>query len=225
MAMKFPPINRLTSFLFRLTRWSGLPNDDDVQLDAFNGTRLEGGDSDAGARFDGTDTWVIDSASSLAGVSLFRSTVGYVRNGVLVARFSRLAPKLRFYANGGTLLTNPEMYAVTVVANISMTGQGGFSITSGRLGATTAPEQILIQLQRAGTCARDAVFATAVDYVCENRDLPANLASPPSAKCEQISIGMSFEAKPAKISSTIEPTMDAVYCDAGIDPTQGCGSR
>lgn len=214
----------LWTFVFRLSRWSGEPNDSDVQLDAFNGTSLDNAGSDAGAQFDGTDVWATDSASSSAGVPLFRSMVGYVRNGVLVARFARLIPKLRFYANGFVLLTDVEMYSVSVVANITRDG-AGYKLTDAKVAGVTTPEQILAQLQRAGTCGSDPIFATVQDYVCENRDLPGTLGAPATAKCEAISIGLRFEARAAKLSSKVDTITDTVYCDGGIDPTKGCGTR
>lgn len=213
----------LWGLVIRLEGYSGMPDDDDVQLELLNAADVNGGDG--GARLDGTDQWNIDSASIVAGVSLFRSRVAYVRGNVLVARFERFPLTLR--VPGGTnvvLVLTPELFSVTVTAKIVSSADGGLILEDGKLAGAMPPEQFLLQVQRLGTCKSDPLFDIAVDYVCGVRDLATTLTAPVTDKCDRISTAIEFETIRAHVSPMVKVVKDTVACDGG-DPTAGCGSR
>ncbi len=212
----------LWGLVLRLDGYSGAPDDDDVQLELLNAADVSG---DGGARLDGTDQWVIDSTSMVAGVSLFRSKVAYVRGNVLVARFERFPLTLR--VSGGSslvLVLSPELFSVTVTAKIVSSADGGLTLAEGKLVGAMPPEQFLLQIQRLGTCKTDPIFPTAVDYVCGVRDLATTLTAPVTDKCDRISSAIAFDTIPASVSPMVKVVNDTVGCDGG-DPTAGCGSR
>jgi hypothetical protein len=213
----------LWSLVVRLDGYSGTPDDDAVQVDLLNASDVNGGDG--GARLDGTDEWIIDSTSMVAGVSLFRSKVAYVSGDVLVARFDRFPPSLRFSGGGSVVFgLSPDLFAVTFTARIFSHAGGGLTLADGRLVGVMPPEQFLLALQRLGICSSDTVFSTAVDYVCGVRDLAPTLTSPVTDKCTNISFAIGFETIPASVSPTTQVVSTTRGCDGG-DPTIGCGSR
>lgn len=212
----------LWGLVLRLEGYSGAADDEDVQLELLNAADVSG---DGGARLDGTDQWVIDSTSMVAGVSLFRSRVAYVRGNVLVARFERFPLTLR--VSGGSslvLVLSPELFSVTVTAKIVSSADGGLTLEEGKLVGAMPPEQFLLQIQRLGTCKTDPTFPIAVDYVCGVRDLATTLTAPVTDKCDRISTAVAFDTVPASVSPTVKIVNDTVACDGG-DPTTGCGSR
>ncbi len=213
----------LWGLVIRLEGYSGLPDDDNVELDLLNAADVNSGDG--GARLDGTDTWTIDSTSIVAGVSLYRSKVAYVRGNVLVARFERFPLTLR--VAGGTnvvLVLSPELFSVTVTAKIVSSADGGLTLAEGKLVGAMPPEQFLLQIQRLGTCKSDPLFNTAVDYVCGVRDLATTLTAPVTDKCDRISTAIAFDTIPAHVSPTVKVVKDTLGCDGG-DPAAGCGAR
>ena len=209
--------------VLRLDGYSGTPDDDDVKLDLLNAAGVN--KEDGGARLDGNDEWILDGAGIVAGVSLSRSTVAYVRGNVLVARFVRFPPTLRIAGGPGqTLVVAPELFSVTVTAKIVSYGNGGMTLTDGKLVGATAPESFLLMLQRLGLCASDQVFPTAVDFVCDVRDLAPTLTSPVTDKCTRISMAIAFDSVPATVALGPKVVNDTFGCDGG-DPTKGCGTR
>jgi hypothetical protein len=209
--------------VIRVDGYSGTADDDSVQVDLLNAVDVNQGDG--GARLDGTDEWIIDSTSMIAGVSLFRSKVAYVRGNMLVARFDRFPPTLRVSGGGSTVLVlSPELFSVTLAAKIVSHADGGLALEDGKLVGAMSPEQFLLQFQRLGVCASDSVFKTATDYVCGVRDLASTLTSPITDKCTNISTVFGFDTIPARVASSTKDTNDPRGCDGG-DPTQGCGSR
>ncbi len=213
----------LWGLVVRLDGYSGGPDDDNVQVELLNAADVN--KSDGGARFDGTDEWIIDSTSMVAGVSLFRSKVAYVRGNVLVARFERFPLTLRVSGGGSLVLVlSPELFAVTVTAKIVSSADGGLTLADGKLVGAMPPEQFLLQLQRLGVCKTDTIFGTAVDYVCGVRDLATTLTAPATDKCDRISTAIEFDTLPASVSPAVKVVDDVRGCDGG-DPTAGCGSR
>jgi hypothetical protein len=213
----------LWNLVVRVDGYSGTADDDVVQVDLLNAAGVNKGDG--GARLDGTDEWIIDSTSMVAGVSLFRSKVAYVSGNVLVARFERFPPTLRV-SGGGTvvLVLNPDLFSVTFTARIVSHADGGLTLAEGKLVGSMPPEQFLLQLQRLGSCPSDPLFSTAVDYVCAVRDLAPTLTSAASEKCTNISFAIGLDAIPARVSPATKIVNDVRACDGG-DPTVGCGSR
>ena len=213
----------LWGLVVRLEGYSGAPDDDDVQVDLLNAADVNNGDG--GARLDGNDQGIIDSRSIVAGVSLFRSKVAYVRGSVLVARFERFPLTLRVSGGGSLVLVlSPELFSVTVTAKIVSSGNGGLTLEEGKLVGAMPPEQFLLQLQRLGVCTTDPVFNTAVDYVCGVRDLATTLTAPVTDKCDRISTAIAFDTIPARVSPMVKVVNDTIGCDGG-DPAAGCGSR
>lgn len=213
----------LWNLVVRVDGYSGTADDDDVQVDLLNAAGVN--KNDGGARLDGTDEWILDSTSMVAGVSLFRSKVAYVSGNVLVARFERFPPTLRVSGGGSVVLVlNPDLFSVTFTAKIVSHAGGGLTLADGKLVGSMPPEQFLLQLQRLGSCPSDPLFSTAVDYVCAVRDLAPTLTSPTSDKCTNLSFAIGLDAIPALVSPNTKVVNDVRGCDGG-DPTVGCGSR
>jgi hypothetical protein len=213
----------LWSLVVRVDGYAGTADDDAVQVDLLNAVAVNKGD--AGARLDGTDEWIIDSTSMVAGVSLFRSKVAYVSGDVLVARFDRFPPAIRFSAGAGVVLgLSPELFAVTLTARIVSHAGGALTLADAKLVGAMPPEQFLLTLQRLGICSFDPVFPTAVDYVCGVRDLAPTLTSPVTDKCTNISFAIAFDAIPASVAASTMNANTQRGCDGG-NPAIGCGSR
>jgi hypothetical protein len=146
-------------------------------------------------RWDGCDTWVHEDFAGRT------SDTGYVKDGVLVAKYKSLPVTL-----GELTLT---MSAAVITAHVVTVDGGTLTLQKGIIaGRVNAQEAI-------GAAARfhiKAALPMLEDAICAHRDLPgATTSYSPAATCDSLSIAIGFEAVAAGSNGTI------TY-DAGPDP-------
>ena len=208
------------SLAFLLGRWNGEPNDPEVNLrllNVFDANR----NGDAGsARFDGNDTWVIDSESLVGGVPTSPVIKAYVSGGVLVGEIPNLTFKSRIPTDGDKwLLLRIVLRDAHVTARIART-PGGFSLTEGQLGGRIPTADVITLGMNLGICPGTVTFDAVKPAICDTRDLPLDRAKDGrDFACEAVSFGSRFEASPAKLAPTTETPLDMFPCKDAAPPS------
>lgn len=204
------------SVALRLREWNGLPDDPDVALQVLDVFDANSG-SDAGARFDGTDTWVIDEESLVQGK--FPSSPvrrAYVSGGVLVADVPTLLIKARVLSGRQWRTLRIVSRSVHLTGKITREGQG-FALADGVI-AGRLPTADLIRLAVSlGACPGSLAATTLKPILCESRDVPLDPSQDGrGAPCEAVSFGLAFQSGPAKVAANPGTPQDEFECpDAG----------
>lgn len=214
------------NFFIELRGYNNTNDDDEVQVGVLGSGGLElsdGGDPDAGPRFDGQDTWTVDRDSVLGqqttppyearGVD----TRAYVRDGTLVAR---LDLDLRV----GALYTK---FRESVITGRIVRDGGQARLVDGMVSGRIRSTDVLTSMQTLKSpfsntylCRNEPVYLEAKRRICAALDLPASSASDgKDAPCEASSFTMVFSAKPAKMGSLVSVPLDK---PCGIDWTDEC---
>lgn len=208
--------------VFRVSAWNGEPDDPDVRIALFNAFDVNPG-TDAGARFDGSDRWLLDVESIVDGrIPVYPSTSAYVRGGVLVAALSRVLVKIRIpTVEDRWLLIPVEMRDVHVSARIARSG-GGVELRGGELGGRMPSGSLLALAASAGVCPGTEGYRSLKPLLCDARDVPIDPSKDgDDGACEALSMGIGFEAAPAAIVAEAGKPSDFVPCaDAG--PADDC---
>lgn len=193
------------------------------------GDTCDAGSQDAGARWDGCDTWssLTDPAlgSSVTTTNLGLASQTYVQDGKLVIRFDALTVAL----NGGGL----NMEDVTIIAQPStVVVDGGASITvlDGQIVGRIPAEDLLRVAARYVVSGMKPVCTTGLlndstkAKLCVLRDLPTFDPAHPeqrggnaAATCTRLSVALEFHAVQANIlpSNVSVPYVDP--CEGGFD--------
>lgn len=147
----------------------------------------------------GVDPWWVASPDT----ELF----GYVRGGVLVLHGTRAFVQLPLL---GSRLWLP-VRALVVTAKI----EGG-KLTSGRIAGVLRTEELVSAAEHVG---RVAGYCTAgiqgyLDQTAQTADLPLDGNHDPMRDCDATSIGLGFEAAPAKVAGDVDlAVLVPVRCD------------
>ncbi len=211
--------------VFRLSGYSGRPDDSSVVFEVLNATGVVGG---ASPKFDGADSWVLDATTLDNGVSRFSSFSAWVRDGVLVAPFPKLQPKLRFPTTATTtFLVDVEINDAIVTGRVGVTAGGGLTLTDGQIVGRVRASSWLLQFQRAGRCSDAESILSIRALTCGRRDIAVNAARDNAdATCDALSFAIAFGASPALVESTTAipvETPSPCEMDGGhLDPTFGC---
>lgn len=203
--------------VFRISGWNGEPDDDDLALALFNAFDLD--PSDAGAKFDGTDRWVLDQASFVGTVPLFAAEKAYVAGGVLVARFPFLVVKARVPTSGKRWALLPITFRdAQLTARISRSGSS-FSLAAGEIGGRLPMSAIFEVAASVGACLdpSDTLAKQISENLCFRRDIMLDPAKDGlDERCDAISAGIAFEATPAGIAADSGTPQEYIPCpDAG----------
>ncbi|MFO0740141.1 MAG: hypothetical protein U0270_29850 [Labilithrix sp.] len=207
--------------LFKIDGWNGERNDDAVAVSFANAFDVvpEG----AGARFDGSDVWRVDEESYIPNSTIpAYPAESWVKDGVLVARFVRLPLKLRIpTVNDRWLLLPVAIEDATMSARLEA-GGGGVTLTKGELGGRLSMASVFRIIQSVGGCLEPASATTPaiVSNLCARRDIM--LASKDDNRdlgCDALSVGIAFEATPAKVADTPGVPTDEAPCASGVLPT------
>ena len=198
--------------VLRLTGYNGAADDTDVKLDAFNAVGLQG---DAGtAKFDGSDTWILDAASIVGSVPTYGSRSAYVRGGVLVAEFAQLVLKSRLPADGSQWrLIELELRSAVLTARVERVGASGLALTGGTVAGRMPSAALLRQAQRSGACVGTSVYDVVKARVCDARDLPVEPGRDGrDTVCDALSAAIRFQAGPARTDPSPKERDDTSPC-------------
>jgi hypothetical protein len=207
------------SVVFRLSGWNGEADDPDVLLQvlaAFNG-RPGKPNADGGVTFDGDDVWTIDEESLASGnIPTAPIRKAYVRGGVLVAEASSMILKARIpTVNERWLLLRVFVRDFHLTARITRQG-GELKLTEGRIGGRAPTADLFKLATYLGACPGTVPYEAMKPVVCDARDLPTDPGKDGrDIACETISLGVAFEALPARVASATGRPADELPCDGG----------
>jgi len=206
------------SVVFRMSGWNGEADDPEVSLQILNVYDANGGD-DAGAAFDGGDTWTVDLESLIDNrFPTSPVTRAYVASGTLVAELPVLVLKSRIPTTGNRwLLVRLPLRNARVTARIARSGKS-FALTDGQIGGRVPATELLTSISVVGGCPGSPNFDAVKPFVCDARDLPIDPGKDGRDQpCEAVSFGATFEATPAAVAPDGGAPSDELPCgDAGV---------
>lgn len=195
------------SLLLRVKGFSGMPNDEQVEVAVFLTPGLG-----AMPSWNGTDAWpVADSSVNMMSLDmpLVVDTAAYVRDGALVAHL----PEMQFMFRGTTVQLPVKVGAVTLSAQILLDSSAGFSLREGTIGGKWRLDEVfksLAGLRYGGDkqiCRETLEYSPVKGFFCRATDIRYGDATPNAdgslPQCNAISFGMHFEAEPAQLGAVV----------------------
>jgi hypothetical protein len=209
----------LSGAIIEVTNYNGLADDANVRVTIYASQGYEGY-PDAAPQHLGADKWIIDPGSQ---------TGQYNTDNAYVTNYTLVAIGLNFPIIVGSAITQPvtiQLDEGVIRAQLDMSGPGNtLKSMSGVLGGRWDPAKFLPSLQSVpdpipGSGTYLCGDASAITYpllksvICANTDINRSSAGDKGGPCNSVSMGLGFEAVPAKKSPT-----PGKYVDAG----QPCG--
>ncbi len=214
--------------LLRVRDYNGTANDDRVEVDWYASKGVEHADGGVDPpAWDGDDRWYVTNdsvdtpdggAPSLEQPRWFDKKA-YVTDHVLVASMPSSVLRL-----AGTSAVDIRLSAGFVVARIEPLGAGkGYALTGGLLVFRWRIEDVFLALgsyrDEAGQpiCTNDPFYKTGRTQLCSLPDITVEAVAPTSP-CTALSVGVAFEAQPARLGEFAAPAAVTNGCPPGSDP-------
>jgi hypothetical protein len=217
--------------LFRISSYSGQPDDDQVEVSLYAGFELapRSGAADGGTTlvWDGHDRWeimqemLVPSTPPSVNEPLYRDDKAYVAGGMLVAHFSKAlwSPLLAFAPY--QLLPATQVVLAGALTNLS----GLWQLQDATVDMRIRFNDLLASLAHwrdnvapgEVACENVIEYQTVRDTVCPLVDI-ASIPGASSAPCDAISTAVPFEAKQAQLGDVRLPSPKPRSCLKGIDP-------
>lgn len=217
--------NGLVGVFIRVKSYNGKDDDAQVQVSVYSSLGYTGF-PDAGPKFDGNDTWLVDRASLNANnldAPKYTTTSGYVRGGVLVAT-------LKFPIILGSNVLDPiviELQSGLIVATLERTGTT-LTRMVGRLAGRWEASRMLTSLQAVQDplapgqrlCGSNPTYQAIKPRICEFVDITADPTDDGTGVCNALSMGLGFDAVPAKFGALRTAPVPSTPCGAAY--TDSC---
>jgi hypothetical protein len=194
--------------LIQVSSYNGLANDGVVTVTVYSSIGYA--NYPTPPAFDGGDSWNVDPKSA---AHTYTTNNAYIANYTLVA-------SLAFPIIVGSAVIQPvyiDLESGLIVANVQVDG-GTVQSLKGQLGGRWDPGKFLPRLQVIPDpvfpgqylCGSDPTYAALKMVVCNNTDVNLDPANDGTGLCNAVSMGLGFEALPAKVGAT-KPVPDAGY--------------
>jgi hypothetical protein len=196
-------------------------------------------------KFDGTDVWTVDPTALAGGVdsvgkdcrvpadsyrclSRVRDDRAYVRGGKLVAhpRFDGQSDSpVTVTILAGLGVINFDMYDFTLFGTFTRGEDGGVARLAGEITGRVTTENVLHTVgaiqdftsdNDTPICKNAALYAVAKSSVCHTPDLAPPGKDNTGAKCDHISVAMSFSSSPATVGTVLLRQAPPEACDQSI---------
>jgi hypothetical protein len=205
------------TMLVRIQGWNGHADDDRVRVSVFPSSGLPGP-----ATWDGTDAWPIPETAIAKGASdvdhpRFFDDKAYVAGHVLVTSL----PESELVIAGTEQLVSAHLTAGFVTGRLEQTPLG-WALHDGTVAARWKLSDVFetlggLRVAGAGLCKSSPYYAAAKKLVCGMPDITSTLASP-TATCDAVSVGMRFQAEPAKLGAIVAVKPVDPPCKPGEGP-------
>lgn len=203
-------------YLLRISRWNGLPNDDDVLVEVFPALGIAD-DPDSSSpqptgtpHFDANDVWVRDNRfqqMGALGLAAYASSIAFVQEGRLIARFPMVVLPI-------TIPHDSKPFDITIregylAGDLTNDGPDNYKITNGIVAGRWSTFDLLNQIrlinfndEEAGVnnvvlCTPGTGFGYYALFkgpACQGRDIrAAQMDDNKGLPCDALSAGMSFE--------------------------------
>jgi hypothetical protein len=201
------------SLLLRVKGYSGMPDDDQVEVAAFVTTGLV--EAMITPAWDGNDVWPI-AETSVEAMNLDQPKIvdpaAYVRNGELVAHL----PSLELFLRATMMQLPMKVNSVVVSAKIEPSG-ASYALREGTMAGKWLLPDMFTSLAglRYGVdnqiCKSSPAYTVVRSIFCNSTDIysgdvapsPGDAAAMP--QCDSVSFGMNFEADPAQLGAIVPP--------------------
>ncbi|WP_394842682.1 hypothetical protein LZC95_37120 [Pendulispora brunnea] len=190
----------------RVDRYNGQANDPDVIASIYNVVGVDGKtDGGASAKFDGTDSFIVDSDSVISDGELqskYFDEQAYVANNVLVATIPSFRLRLMIppsdRSNAEEVIE--EIKGVQLVGRIEPEGAGlriQRAVLAGRIPLAT----MFLHAGSGSVCSDAGVFDFIKPRVCGALDLPADPQANRGTTCNALSFALLLDVAPAQAPS------------------------
>ena len=220
------------SILLQVLHYNGTQNDTQVSVGMYAALGIE---NDAGALWNGQDSWSIDSDFVANGdaqppVPNHLDGNAYVAGGVLFM-------KINFpitIGSGGTAVTI-QLTAGLATAKIVATGNQTYRATEGQIAGRWNVSDLLGAIQNVyvGTtplCRGTTFYGLIKNQACQYADIMTDPtldlmppATMPTNTCDALSLGIGFTADPALMGGIVPPSMKLSPCPDAGGPPDNCG--
>lgn len=197
-------------------------------------------------RFDGTDVWTMDTIAVAGGITAIgadcrdpdealrclartRDDNAYVSDGLLVAhpRYDKFADApVPLIISAGLGRLRLEMFDLVVYGRLSAGADGGIARMDGELTGRVEVTNMLktmgslddftLDKPKTAICQNPALFTVARAQVCATPDLAPPGQDNRGARCDHISLAMSFSATPASMGTVTKTELTTNPCDESI---------
>lgn len=215
----------IVGIFVRIKSYNGQKDDAQVQVAVYSSLGWSG-PPDGGPKFDGNDSWLVDNGSVTGGnldAPRYTTTSGYVRDGTLVAT-------LKFPIIIGSKVLDPiviELQSGLIVAKLELAGTALAKMT-GRLAGRWEASRMLTSLQAVADplqptqrlCGSNPTYQAIKPRICEFVDITADPTDDGTGVCNALSMGLGFDAVPAKFGPLRDAGPAATPC--GANYTDSC---
>ncbi|MBI5538199.1 MAG: hypothetical protein HY898_36090 [Deltaproteobacteria bacterium] len=210
--------------MFRIRGYNGLPDDDQVELDWYIPDAywaiIEGQDGGKPApKYDGTDVWPIRGFcvnNNDINQSKFVDTKAYISAGVLVG----MLPSGVIDSDGWISMVLTDAYLTAKVVQVG----SAWELHEGNIAAVWTLEDIFSQLgyltiSGISMCAdpKNQIYQAVKSMICKHTDIYRSRGTPTTA-CDSLSLGIGFDAVPAKLGALTPVTGKTMTCSDAENP-------
>ncbi len=209
----------LYSLLLQVLHYNGQPNDTQVDVGIYASFGVEG---DAGARWNGQDSWTVDRNFVASGdaQSIVPNHIdgnAFVSGGVVVMH-------INFPINLGTIGSSvtTQLTAAVATGTLVASSNGGYRVGDGQMAGRWNVSDLLTSIQNVyvGTtplCRGSSLYSLVQGEACQYADIMTDPTQDLMGKtCDALSLGIGFTADPALMGSVVTPSQAAPPCEAGV---------
>ena len=195
----------LQGILVRLDRYNGLANDPDVIASIYNVVGVnEKTDGTGTAKFDGTDSFIVDSNSIISDgemKSKYFDEGAYVADNVLVATIPSFRLRLLIPPSD---LSPPvevieELRGAQFVGRLEGDASTGIRIEHAVLAGRIPLATMFLQAGPASVCSDAGLFPTIKQSVCGSLDMTVDPQADAGTSCEALSFAIQLDIVPAQL--------------------------
>ena len=209
------------SILLLIQQYNGTANDEQVTGAIFASPGVVG---DAGAMWNGKDSWTIDQnyiASTNPLVPVYFDTNAFVANGVLVMRPPNFPFTLGTSSTGSFTVS---LTAMVVTAKVTPAGDGTYRMTNGVLAGRWNVSDLLnaiqaVTYQGQPICRGGIIYESLIKpQICQYADIMTDpMRDLTGTKCDGLSLAAGFTADPALMGPVVSPTPKTTLCEGGTE--------
>ncbi|WP_394832122.1 hypothetical protein LVJ94_36955 [Pendulispora rubella] len=196
----------------RLDRYNGQANDADVIASIYNVVGVnEKTDQTGTAKFDGTDSFIVDSDSVISDGEMrskYFDAQAYVTDNVLVASIPIFRLRMMIPPSDNSKFEEviEELRGVQLVGKVESEGENGLRIRNAVLTGRVPLQTMFLKAGPASVCNPDAGSFTAIKgTVCGSLDMTADPQADAAAGCDALSFALFLDVVPAQLRNGPKP--------------------
>jgi hypothetical protein len=218
--------NGTYSVLLQILHYNGTPNDTQVSVGLYASTGIEG---DAGAAWNGNDSWTIDQGFVVNGdaspiLPNHLDGAAYVTNGTLVMH-------VNFPISLGSFSSGTFSIALTagLITGKIVPAGSGYALAGGQITGRWRISDLLQAVQAVTVggntlCPGSTYYSLLKTEACQYADIMTDpMQDNTMATCDALSLGIGFSADPALLGPVVSGTPKASPCGDAATAPDNCG--